>query len=83
LGTLPAACGYTEELEHWAWCIRNRAPENEPRCHPKVALGDAVMALVANAAARKGERVDFKKEWFDIDDDSTPEGEKPDVKRYG
>jgi predicted dehydrogenase len=83
LGTLPAAPGYREELEHFAWCIRNRAPENLPRCHPKIALGDAVIALVSNAAARKGDRVEFKKEWFDSDDDSTPEGDKPDVKRYG
>jgi predicted dehydrogenase len=83
LGTLPAERGYTEELEHWAWCIRNRAPENVPHCDPKVALGDAVMALVANAAARDGKRVDFQKEWFDIDNDATPEAVKPDVKRYG
>ena len=54
LGTLPAERGYTEELEHWAWCIRNRAPENLPRCHPKVALGDAVIALTTNMAARQG-----------------------------
>ena len=53
-GALPAERGYTEELEHWAWCIRNRAPENLPRCHPKVALGDAVIALVTNMAARQG-----------------------------
>jgi predicted dehydrogenase len=73
LGTLPAERGYTEELEHWAWCIRNRAPENLPHCHPKVAMADAVIALVANIAARKGKRVDFKEEWFDIDKDATPE----------
>ncbi len=47
LGTLPAERGYTEELEHWAWCIRNRSPENLPHCHPKVALGDAVIALTS------------------------------------
>jgi predicted dehydrogenase len=82
LGTLPAERGYTEELEHWAWCIRNRSPENVPRCHPKVALGDAVIALVANMAARKGERIDFREEWFDIDNDETPEGTPPDVKRW-
>ena len=46
--------GYTEELEHWAWCIRNPAPENQPRCGPKVALGDAVIALTTNMAARQG-----------------------------
>ena len=53
LGTLPAERGYAEELEHWAWCIRNRSPENLPHCHPKVALGDAVIALTANMAARQ------------------------------
>jgi predicted dehydrogenase len=73
LGTLPAERGYAEELEHWAWCIRNRSPENVPRCHPKMALGDAVIALVANMAARRGERIDFKEEWFDIDKEATPE----------
>ncbi|MBU4273115.1 MAG: Gfo/Idh/MocA family oxidoreductase [Planctomycetes bacterium] len=82
LGTLPAERGYTEELEHWAWCIRNRAPENLPRCHPKLALGDAVVALVTNIAAREGKRIVFRKEWFDPDGDETPEGVKPDVKRY-
>ena len=66
--------GYTEELEHWAWCIRNPAPENQPRCGPKVAMGDAVIALTTNMAARKGKRIEFKKEWFDIDSDETPEG---------
>ncbi|MBN2218519.1 MAG: Gfo/Idh/MocA family oxidoreductase, partial [Pirellulales bacterium] len=45
--------GYTEELEHWAWCIQNPAPENVPRCHPKVALADAVIALVTNQSARQ------------------------------
>jgi len=74
--------GYAEELEHWAWCIRNPALQNKPRCHPEVALGDAVIALVTNVAAREGKRIDFKPEWFKIDSDQTPEGVKPDVSRY-
>jgi predicted dehydrogenase len=74
--------GYTEELEHWAWCIRHPSPENVPHCHPKVAMGDAVIALVTNMAARKGERIEFKEEWFDIQSDETPEGVKPDLGRY-
>lgn len=74
--------GYAEELEHWAWCIRHRSPENLPHCHPKVAMGDAVIALVTNMAARGGKRIEFKEEWFDIDSDETPEGVKPDVGRY-
>jgi predicted dehydrogenase len=82
LGVLPAERGYAEELEHFAWCIRNRSPENLPRCHPEMALGDAVIALTTNMAARRGERIDFKEEWFDIMSDETPEGVKPDVGRY-
>ena len=75
--------GYTEELEHWAWCIRNRAPENQPRCKPEVAMGDAIIALTANMAARQGARIEFKEEWFEIDRDETPENVKPDITRYG
>ncbi len=74
--------GYTEELEHWAWCIRNPAPENQPKCNPQVALADAVIALTTNIAARKGLRIDFNPQWFDPQSDETPEGVKPDVERY-
>jgi len=70
---LEAERGYAEELEHWAWCIRNPAPENQPRCQPKVALKDAVIALTANQAARKGCRIDFQESWFDPDDPATPD----------
>ncbi len=82
LGALPAERGYTEELEHWAWCIRNRAPENQPRCHPKVAMADAIIALVTNKAARESRRMEFKESWFDIHSDETPEDVKPDISRY-
>ena len=71
--------GYAEELEHWAWCIRNPSPFNQPRCHPRVALGDAVIALTTNIAGRQGKRIEFRKEWFDPDSDETPEGIKPSV----
>ena len=78
--------GYTEEEEHWAWCIRenpkNEDPEIHPRCHPKLALGDAVIALTTNMAARGPGRIDFDPEWFDPDSDKTPEGQAPDVSRY-
>jgi predicted dehydrogenase len=71
--------GYTEEIEHFAWCIRNRAPENRPRCHPAVALGDAVIALTTNVALRqasenKGGYIKFEDAWYDIDNDATPDG---------
>jgi predicted dehydrogenase len=78
--------GYTEEMEHWAWCIRNPSPENQPRCKPEVAIADAVIALVSNVALNNPTtqpRIEFKPEWFDIASDETPEGIKPDVTRDG
>ncbi|NQT39584.1 MAG: Gfo/Idh/MocA family oxidoreductase [Planctomycetes bacterium] len=72
--------GYLEEIEHWAWCIRNQAPENQPRCHPKVALGDAVIALTTNIAARQGKRIEFNPKWFDPNENATPEAEFIDAK---
>ena len=76
--------GYTEEIEHWAWCIRNPAPENKPKCYPEVALADAVIALTTNVALAKGARgeggyVKFEESWFERDSDETPDGS--DVKR--
>jgi len=79
--TGPVSRGYAEEIEHWAWCIRNQAPENQPRCNPKVALGDAVLALTAKLAIRNanegkdaGGFIRFKEEWFDPNSDEVPEG---------
>jgi predicted dehydrogenase len=73
----PVSRGYTEEIEHWAWCIRNKAKENQPRCQPKVALADAVIALTSNIAMQKRATIEFNPDWFDIDSDETPEGVKP------
>lgn len=69
--------GYREEIEHWAWCIKNPDPANQPKCPPPVALADAVIALTSNIAMKENRKIDFKREWFDIDSDETPEGEKP------
>jgi predicted dehydrogenase len=80
----PPSRGYTEEMEHWAWCVRNPSPENQPRCKPEVAIADAVIALVSNIALANPDtqaRIEFKPEWFDIASDETPEGVKPDVSR--
>lgn len=65
--------GYKEEMEHWAWCIRNPAPNHQPKCGAKVAMADAIIALTSNIAMKQGKRIEFKKEWFDIHDDSSPE----------
>jgi predicted dehydrogenase len=76
----PPSRGYTEEMEHFAWCIRNFDFENnKPKCHPKVAMADAIIALTTNIAMRENRRIEFKPEWFDIDSDETPEGVKPTV----
>jgi predicted dehydrogenase len=74
--------GYTEELEHFAWCVRNRDPKNLPRCHAEVAMGDAIIALTANIAAREQRRIDFKEDWFSVESDETPEGVAPNVSKY-
>ena len=74
--------GYQEEIEHWAYCIRNPDKDNKPRCYPKVALGDAVIALATNVALKNandpksetGGFLRFKEDWFDIDSDETPDG---------
>ncbi|MCG8648246.1 MAG: Gfo/Idh/MocA family oxidoreductase [Pirellulales bacterium] len=75
----PVSRGYREEIEHWAYCIRNPDKENRPRCYPEVAMGDAVIALATNvalknAAAGEGGYLQFKEEWFKVDDDATPDG---------
>lgn len=80
----PVSRGYREEIEHWAYCIRNPDPANQPRCYPEVAMGDAVIALGANVALKnshegKGGYLEYKEEWFDIDNDATPDDS--DIKR--
>ncbi len=77
----PVSRGYREEIEHWAYCIRNPSEENRPRCYPEVALGDAVIALATNVALKNandpkcetGGYLRFKEEWFQIDSDATPD----------
>jgi predicted dehydrogenase len=75
----PVSRGYREEIEHWAYCIRNPAPENKVRCYPEVAMGDAVIALgtnvaLKNAAMGKGGFLPFEEEWFDVHSDAVPDG---------
>ncbi|MCH2114761.1 MAG: Gfo/Idh/MocA family oxidoreductase [Pirellulales bacterium] len=69
--------GYQEQIEHWAWCIRNPSPENQPKCKPEVAMADAIIALTSNLAMKENRRIEFKPEWFDIQSDETPEGIPP------
>ena len=75
----PISKGYTEEIEHWAWCIRNKSKENQPRCKAEVAMGDAIIALTTNVAIRKSMKgepgyVKFEEDWYDLESDKTPDG---------
>ena len=77
--------GYTEEMEHFCYAIRNHGPTYWPngqprppkegglRCNGVVAMADAIMALTANLAMAHQKRIEFKPEWFDPDSDAAPE----------
>jgi predicted dehydrogenase len=75
----PVSKGYAEELEHWAWCIRHPAPENKPRCDPRTAMADAIIALTTNLAVRTGQPIEFNPKWFKPEEPDTPE-EDPKIK---
>jgi len=71
--------GYTEEMEHFCWCIRNNIPQDTPidqhglRCPGKHAMADAIMAITANLAMKHKKRIVFKEEWFDPANPAAPE----------
>ncbi len=65
--------GYREEMEHFCYSIQQG--KDELRCNGVVAMGDAIMAMTANMAMKNKARIEFKSEWFDPDDDATPEAE--------
>jgi predicted dehydrogenase len=75
--TADVSRGYREEIEHWAWCIRNNEPAETLHCHPKVALGDAVIALTTNIAIAENRRIEFEPQWFEPESDAVPGGRKP------
>mgnify|MGYP002622644501 FL=1 len=81
--------GYTEEMEHFCWAIREFDGQYYPdgkeiprengglRCNGVVAMGDAIMAHTANLAMKHKQRIEFKPEWFDPDTDAVPEDDFP------
>jgi predicted dehydrogenase len=80
--------GYREELEHFAYCMRNNKYPNVyetddatllPRCRGEVALADAVIALVSNLAMREKRRIDFESAWFDYSSDAVPDRSEGDL----
>jgi len=84
--------GYREEMEHFAYCIRmlqeaEKAKDEKeikhwrvevPRCHGKVAMADAIIALTSNLAMEKKERIVFQEDWFDPENmKAVPEAKSP------
>jgi predicted dehydrogenase len=80
LGTEPISRGYREEMEHFAYCIKMhqlaekardkdamRKWELEPKCHGRLAMADAIIALTANQAMHENRRIEFQLDWIDAD----------------
>ncbi len=79
LGDGKPSRGYREEMEHFAYCVRmwNQGMEKDrplPRCHGRVAMADAIIALTANLAMKKGQRIAFQPAWFDAGSPNVPDG---------
>ncbi len=85
LGPVPVSRGYTEEMAHFAYCVRmhQKAKGSEeklkwrqtPRCHGRVAMADAIIALTSNLAMKHHQRIEFKPEWFDAGSADVPDKE--------
>jgi predicted dehydrogenase len=82
--------GYTEEMAHFAYCIRMQDKEKTdegkqkwqrtPRCHGRVAMADAIIALTSNQAMKRHERIEFRPEWFAADNPAVPDADmKPEI----
>jgi len=83
----PAAIsrGYREEMEDFAYCIRQwkkeigwrqdagRYVQRLPKCHGEIAMADAIIALTANIAMDRKQRIEFSPEWFKADAKDVPD----------
>jgi predicted dehydrogenase len=80
-GSAPISRGYREEMEDFAYCVRmwnegaSKQDRRQPRCHGKVAMADAIIALTANLAMSRHQRIQFEKEWFDAASTKVPDPE--------
>lgn len=82
--------GYTEEMAHFAYCVRMQDKEKTdegkqkwqrtPRCHGRVAMADAIIALTSNLAMKRQKRIEFRPEWFEAENAAVPDPEmKPEI----
>ncbi len=85
--TGPISKGYREEMEDFAFCVRQWDPKQGyekdrdgkykqrlTRCHGEVAMVDAIVALTANHAMRTHQRIEFQDAWFKAESDEVPPG---------
>jgi predicted dehydrogenase len=86
LGTGTVSRGYREEMEHFAYCVRMWEQGSSdkdrplPRCHGRVAMADAIIALTANLAMKRHQRIEFKHDWFEAESGEVPDPEvQPEV----
>jgi predicted dehydrogenase len=84
LGPAPVSRGYREEMEDFAYCVRmwdqgkdELGKRRLPRCHGRVAMADAIIALTSNLAMNRRQRIEFRPEWFDA---ASPEVPDPEMK---
>ena len=71
-----ADAGFATELEHWAFCCKPAASGNssaKPLCDGEAGLYATVLTVAAAKSIKLETRVDFKKEWFDVKSDETPD----------
>jgi predicted dehydrogenase len=82
LGSGPVSRGYREEMEHFAYCVRmwgegqGKKDRPLPRCHGRIAMADAIIALTSNQAMRKKQRIEFKSSWFDAASPEVPDADR-------
>jgi len=52
--------------------VRDRE-QLKPRCDGRAAMADAIIALTANQAMRRRERIEFQADWFDAAKPDVPD----------
>ncbi|MFO0809373.1 MAG: Gfo/Idh/MocA family oxidoreductase [Gemmataceae bacterium] len=78
--TTTVSRGYREEMEDFAYCIKlwGQGMDKErrlPRCHGKVAMADAIIALTSNLSMKHRQRIVFDEKWFDPASPDVPDAE--------
>jgi predicted dehydrogenase len=72
--------GYKEEMEDFAYCVKvwnqaDKANRRLPRCHGRVAMADAIIALTSNLAMKDRRRIEFADDWFKAESADVPDRE--------